>query len=240
MISSYFSRDKRVRALHKAEGRNAMPREAMARHLGFGTINGSSATLISALAKYGLIDAAGDGEARVSDLAMRIMHPHDDDEREAALEEAAFRPALFREIKDKWPERAPSDESLRPYLVRKGFAEGALDQVIRFYRETIDIVPAKQVVHDRPSKETSKENVMQSDTAHSSAADGAPPKPTPPSGGKPFTIAFDGSVLTGSLALRSTRDIDRLMRVLSAQKAAFEAMEEDEDDLGSAPRGRRV
>src|SRR3954451_13518249 len=48
--------------------------------------------------------------------------------------------------------------------------------------------------------------------------------------GKPFTVAFDGSVLTGMMALQSVRDIERLMKVLQAQKAAFEAMQDEEDD----------
>ena len=53
----------------------------------------------------------------------------------------------------------------------------------------------------------------------------------PPSlGGKPFAISFDGSMLTGTIAIRTVRDIDRLMRVLEAQKAAFEAMQEDDSD----------
>lgn len=48
--------------------------------------------------------------------------------------------------------------------------------------------------------------------------------------GKPFTVAFDGTVLTGSMAIRSVRDIDRLMKVLNAQKAAFLAMQDDDDE----------
>ena len=48
---------------------------------------------------------------------------------------------------------------------------------------------------------------------------------------KPFTVAFDGAVLTGSIAIRSVREIDRLMKVLQAQKAAFEAMQDDEEAI---------
>lgn len=63
-------------------------------------------------------------------------------------------------------------------------------------------------------------------TASASAQSPAPTLPP----GKPFTVAFDGALLTGTIAIRSVRDIDRLMRVLQAQKAAFEAMADDEPD----------
>jgi hypothetical protein len=52
--------------------------------------------------------------------------------------------------------------------------------------------------------------------------------------GKPFTVACDGTILTGTAAIRSVRDIDRLMKVLQAQKAAFDAMEDDADGSEAA------
>jgi len=48
--------------------------------------------------------------------------------------------------------------------------------------------------------------------------------------GKAFSVAFDGSVLTGSINIRSVRDFDRYMKVLQAQRVALEAMEEDEHE----------
>ncbi|MCJ2130791.1 hypothetical protein [Methylobacterium sp. E-045] len=217
----------RVRTLHKVEGRNSTPREAIVKHLGFGSLNGASLTALSAISKYGLIDSTGDGEARVSDLAMRVIYPHDASERQAAIEEAAFRPALFQEIKDKWPDRPPSDESLKPYLVRKGFSEAALDQVIRFYRETIDIVQDGRIGHDSPSREPSKEEPMH--TSSHAAAPAAPPQTSmtlPP--GRPFKLAYDGVALSGYVSLKSTRDINKLIGYLNAQKNYIDETMEDE------------
>lgn len=56
-----------------------------------------------------------------------------------------------------------------------------------------------------------------------------PARPSSP--GRPFTVNFDGKALTGTISITAARDIDRLVKVLQAQKAAFEAMEdEDEED----------
>jgi len=222
----------RIRSLYKAEGKNSVAREAMAKHIGFGSLNGASATALSALAKYGLIEASGEGEARISELAMKIMHPHDQAEKDAALNEAAFKPTLFSEILEKWPDRPPSDESLRSYLARNGFSQGATEQVIQFYRETLDIVSPTNLNHSEPRQTEARASAMnieeKSTVAEMHQAQAKVPV-TAADLGKPFMVAFDGNILTGTIAIRSVRDIDRLMKVLSAQKAAFEAMQEDDD-----------
>ncbi|MCF6120200.1 hypothetical protein L2449_25530 [Mesorhizobium muleiense] len=221
----------RIRTVHTAEGRNAASREAIAKALGFGGLNGASATMLSALGKYGLIEPVGEGEAKITDLAMSILFPHDPEERQGALEQSAFRPVLFAKLREKWPERPPSDDSLRSYLHREGFSSSAVDQVIQFYRETLEIANPRVAGHDSSSKTlTSKEDPIMTP---SPAAPASQMLVTPPSAlmaGKPFTIGFDGTMLTGTIAITSVRDIDRLMNVLRAQKAAFEAMQEFEDD----------
>jgi hypothetical protein len=184
--------------------------------------------MLSALGKYGLLEAAKEGEAKVSNLAMRILYPNDPVEKLEALKEAAFKPALFAELKEKWPERPPSDENLRSYLIRNGFAQNAVEQVIQFYRDTSDMVSESAGEYNEGQRSTlNKETPMEPQTIVSAQMGGAPLISLEP--GKPFTVAFDGSVLTGTIAIRSVRDIDRLMKVLSAQKAAFEAMAEDDD-----------
>lgn len=203
-------------------------------------MNGGSATMLSALNKYGLIESVGDGEARVSDLAMRILFADSAEEKRIALETAAFKPAIFQEIHEKWPDRPPGEESLRSFLVRKGFTEAAAEQVIQFYREIIDMAPLKEVVQDSPPPPKQEAPMQILDTPAASIAIpplGSPspsvsdaPIPLPLPVGKPFNVAFDGTLLTGSIAIRSVRDIDRLMKVLQAQKAAFEAMNDDEED----------
>ncbi|MER8437721.1 hypothetical protein NKH36_22555 [Mesorhizobium sp. M1312] len=225
----------RVRTVHIAEGRNAASREAIAKALGFGGLNGASATMLSALGKYGLIEAVGEGEAKITDLAMSILFPHDPEEKQRALEQSAFRPVLFAKLREKWPERPPSDDTLRSYLHREGFSSSAVDQVIQFYRETLEIANPRQAGHDSPSRTPPpKEDQMTQQTVPQMVS----PPPPAMMAGKPFTIGFDGTMLTGTIAITSVRDIDRLMSVLRAQKAAFEAMQEfADDDVADAVNG---
>src|SRR5665213_535998 len=88
------------------------PREVVAKSMGYNSLNGASATSISALVKYGLLDGRGD-EIRISDRTMRILHPQSAEEKASALREAAGEPVLFRELAEKFPGRMPSEEILR-------------------------------------------------------------------------------------------------------------------------------
>lgn len=137
----------RMTALYRAQHTHAAPREVVAKGMGFNTLNGASATAVSALHKYGLLERVGD-ELKVSELAMRILHPQSADERIAAIREAADGPPLFGELKDRFPGRMPSEELLRNYLVRKGFAPTAVSSVILAYRETLELVEQEHRGHD--------------------------------------------------------------------------------------------
>lgn len=107
--------------------------------MGYTGLNGASATSISALHKYGLLEKNGE-DIKVSERAMRILHPQFPAERPDAIREAAHEPELFRELADRFPGKTPNDDLLKNYLVRNGFALGALTSVISAYRETSDMV----------------------------------------------------------------------------------------------------
>lgn len=138
---------KRVQALYGAHHTHAAPREVVAKGLGYNSLNGASMTAISALQKYGLIDRAGDG-LKVSERALRILLPHSPVERATAIQEAANDPPLFAELKENFPDRIPGDDLLRNYLLRRGFAPGAVSSVIAAYRETSEMAEEEVRAHD--------------------------------------------------------------------------------------------
>jgi hypothetical protein len=115
--------------------------------MGYNSLNGASASAISALYKYGLLDRLRD-EIKVSDRAMRILHPHSPEERSKAIQEAAYEPPLFAELRDRFPGQMPSDDLLRNYLIRNGFAPGALTPVMLAYRETSEMAEREVQAHD--------------------------------------------------------------------------------------------
>lgn len=130
----------RVRLIYKVERQNRMERDVAVKVMGFGGYNGASAAILSAILKYGLLERPADGVLRVSDLAVRILVPHEEAEKLEALNEAAFNPPLFKELSERWPDARPSDHSLRSYLTRRGFADNALEGVMNAYEETLSLV----------------------------------------------------------------------------------------------------
>lgn len=130
----------RARAIYKAERQNRIDRDVAVKLMGFGGYNGASAGVLSALLKFGLLEPLGDKEMKISKLAERLLVPHDDSEWAAAVNEAAANPPLFVELSERWPDNRPSEPSLRTYLTRRGFADSALDSVIRSYMDTMNLV----------------------------------------------------------------------------------------------------
>lgn len=137
----------KVRLVYQNQHTHGAPRDVVVKSMGYNSLNGASATAVSALAKYGLLDGRGE-EIRVSERAMQILHPQSPEERAAALHAAAAEPILFKELDEKFPGRLPSEEILRNYLLRNGFAPSAVSGVILAYRETKEFVEREAGAYD--------------------------------------------------------------------------------------------
>ena len=131
---------KSVASIHAAEQHLAAPKEVVAKHLGYTSFHGLAGRVVSAIEKYGLLEEVNGDKVKVSSIAMSILFPATPEEKQKAINEAAFKPSLFAGIRDEWQGSRPSDENLRVYLVRKNFVSDALDRVIELYKETMDLV----------------------------------------------------------------------------------------------------
>ncbi len=129
----------KIETVYRNVQQHSAPREVLAKALGYTGLNGASATALSALNKYGLLDGRGD-DLRVSELALSILHPNSKEERAKAITEAALEPRLFAELNEKFRGDIPNDELLKNHLVRSGFALNAVTHVIQSYRETSEFV----------------------------------------------------------------------------------------------------
>jgi hypothetical protein len=125
-----------ARLIHEADRQHPVSREVAAQHMGFSGSTGSSDRAISALMHFGLAEKVVKGEIRVTDLALRIIHPDSAEERRAALREAAFRPDLFQELRERYPGPPPSASTLASYLSRSNFAGAAIGPASKAYLET--------------------------------------------------------------------------------------------------------
>ena len=138
----------KVKVIYEKEFTNHASREVMIKAMGYSGINGASAVVFSALTKYGLVLPGGSDQYKLSDDALNIvLYQRGEQVRAEAIERAAFSPQLFAELRDQYPSTLPSDDNLNAYLVKKGFNPKSVSDIIRSYRETIELVSAESLTH---------------------------------------------------------------------------------------------
>lgn len=155
----------RIRTVFDEIARRRVGDEDVAKALGYGALHGKSRSVVSALKKYGLLEPSGDG-FRVSDDAMDIITlPSDHPNRARAMRDAALRPTLFAELYETYGDEPPGDSLLKNYLYKKNFNPKVADEVIRLYRDTMDLVSRKIEAYtaaDEPTDEQQGEQMQQS------------------------------------------------------------------------------
>jgi hypothetical protein len=130
----------KARAVYDVDHRNRIPKELVAKHIGYNSLNGKSLGVISAIGKYGLLEGRAD-QMWISDRAIDIFeHEQSAPERVAAIKAAASEPELYQELASAFPGKV-SDAALRSFLITKRkFLPDAADRAIRSYRETRELV----------------------------------------------------------------------------------------------------
>lgn len=226
--------------LHKA------PRPVVAKAMGYGSLNGGSLTAISALKKFGLVDE-DDGGVKVTQDALTILveGPSSPD-RARTIVRLATKPELFSELQSAFPGRAPNDEILRSWLLRKGFLQSTVDLPIRAYRETMELAEAQKAIYTSDTREAVD---VVSVAATQNGEQVAPQvaelqaRPTPvgvaaPVVTSPATVAQgEREWLRGALSKQAgyrlivsgdlgAREIGKLIKLLEAQRAVLD----DDDD----------
>jgi hypothetical protein len=120
--------------------RNTIDRDAAVQEIGYSGLTGASQKVLSNLSHYNLIERAGSGGIRVTELATQILSPTSESERIEAIRGAAFNPILFAKLRDSYPDGHVTEVVLKNFLKRSGFSETALGPAVRSFIETTTYV----------------------------------------------------------------------------------------------------
>jgi hypothetical protein len=132
----------RVKLLWQKERKTAVPADVAAKAIGYSGISGPSRTALSAMKKFGLVDS-DDKTVRVSELALRIIHPANDTEETKAMQQAALKPELFQQMYLSMQDA--SDDAIRSFLITKlDFSEAGANSFIKAYRDTMEVAQLDQ------------------------------------------------------------------------------------------------
>jgi hypothetical protein len=220
----------RVGRVFQKEHRHPSPKDVVIKGMGYGSVNGASLSALSAALKYGLLDRQGD-QYRVSDRALTILHPHTPEEKAEAIRAAAAAPPLFADMMKDFPGSIPSDENLRAYLIRRGFAAGALTSVIQAFRETLEVVTPETTGYDASRDKSSQTRPPMENAASSRRreSDTTVQLPVPEERAHKTNRIRAGLTDAGDYEVNAllidTDGFDRLIKALQVNRMLFEVID---------------
>lgn len=130
-----------TRQLKDKLGDGPYSREHMAVALGYKGVTGSSGMKIAACVNFGLLDRTGNTYSQ-SDLARKLFHYIDNEEREATLIEAFGHPSLYQKLIAEYSGKSLPG-MLESILVRNyGIQENAAKGAVTNFKESAEFVGA--------------------------------------------------------------------------------------------------
>ena len=133
----------RVAKVYRANRAYKVEKESVAKALGYGGLNGASVSIIGTLKTYGFLQEDKEGVQVTEDAITILRAPDGDPEKAQALRRAAFAPKIFADLREAYGEdvsELPVETTLQYRLERRGFIERAAGEVIRTYRDNLELV----------------------------------------------------------------------------------------------------
>lgn len=222
----------RVRQIYGIDHRNRMSREVVAKHLGFGSLNGIAVSVVSALSKYGLLESV-DSDLQVSQDAVTILvDTPDSPERAQALRRAAFKPDLFADLHKHFGGQLPSAPNLTAYLQKKDFTANAAAQAAKSFRETMELISGQATPSDATVGKPAEGNGMHGEPQRETQK-----TPTPPvkaaTGERELTTGLLSKSASFRLIVSGTvgvKEIDRLIAKLQLDKEILADTDKGDDN----------
>lgn len=157
-----------IRKIEKPYRTAPVDRGDAAKLLGYTAGSGPSNKALADLAAYGLVERAGKGELRVTQRAQAILYPDSASEFKANLRAAAFEPALFRDLRDRFEGlESPPEGGIATYLNRVGFNTNSIRPATKAYLGTLEYLKQHAATESHSQGESA--------VADSSSNDGAKP-----------------------------------------------------------------
>lgn len=125
-----------ARKIFAADRRSVIDREVAQKHIGYSGQSGAADKALATLLHFGLVERVGKGQVRVSQCAVDIIHPDGEQARRCALMDAAFRPQIYKDLRERFGNHV-SETALHSYLVRENFLDRAIGPVSNGYLETL-------------------------------------------------------------------------------------------------------
>ncbi|WP_158815265.1 hypothetical protein [Methylocapsa sp. S129] len=159
----------RARELYKIANGHEVPFATAVGAWGYAEKSSGGSQTAAALKAFGLLeDIAGSDvrKVKLTDAAMRIIRdPRDiSPDRDGLIREAAMKPALHREILEKYSGMPPSDEALKAFLlIDRGLKDEAVPDLIREFAATMSFAKISEsaTIQDMKSETASASDYIE-------------------------------------------------------------------------------
>ena len=232
---------KRAETLHREDGTVPVAVDVANDHWGYKASSSGGAVAVAALKKFGLLDDEGSGPNRtvwLTERARRIIL--DSENRDELIREAALSPSIHKALHERYPDRLPSRQVLKRYLlVERRFNERSVDDFINQFIATLQfagIGDPDTLSENRADKEERQEQPAM-------AAVEAPPTPSPDLERAPATVPVDSGLRVLALPISRRQEAilhvpsnldesgwDQMLAVLNAMKPGILSDDDEPDD----------
>lgn len=124
----------KVRAIRTAYERASVSRDILAEAMNYSPSSGPALQMLGTLSGYGLLErGASKGEYRVSELAVKLLHPESAEEFAATARQALLSAPVFAALAEKFGGHVPPESGLVSHLCRNRFTQQAAKKAAQAY-----------------------------------------------------------------------------------------------------------
>jgi len=161
-----------IEKLYKKDGIAEVPKELAWEHMGLDPTKNITNRASSAMMGFGLLEERGSTNNRtlqLSDLGKTIvMTGENSQQKNEALQVAALNYQVIKELRNKWPNSLPADDTVKLELVlNRQFSERGAGHFARAFRETYEIaklgkpvILKQEPATDNDSEDAQEEKLM--------------------------------------------------------------------------------
>lgn len=197
---------------------------------GYGPKSSGLQQTIGALKQYGLVEDSGSGDDRkiqITDLARKILADQRPGAREQALREAALRPRLFQEYSRWFDDRPSDDHCISELTFDRGFNDDAARTFLRSFDDTVAFAGLGNSANFSSTPPPASDD-EEPDTVPPAAENEVRAAPAPSMAhatlplSKRLEVRMGADALTVSATLTSADEVNRLIKILEANKALLD------------------
>ncbi len=220
-----FSDAVEISARIRNKFRGVVTVKGLAWELGMAENSGTLFAKVAALRDFGLVE--GRGELRVSELALRILHPAGPEEGKQSSIEAFQRVDLLRALHERFQGEAPDDTSLLVGL--EEISKAPRDEIVRrFTLIQKHLVDAARVMKRTAPTSGSETSGPEQQTFGRTASSQSALQPEMPGGPNELYLAAGGARLKAPLTLEF---VDVAINLLRAARLGLEEAAKAESDV---------